>query len=467
MKKRLLSLLLLLTLTPVLFAQFGDRSGSSSSSDMMALNIISVTIGGNFPVSGSFAASATERVDQFITRMYNEIKIAQLTATQDLKGLEELAYPERDIILRRFDGTEIKIDLAKFRLTGDFANNPYLKNNDVIIFPQLDNSRNFVEISGAINFRKRKESVELTSVKFQFVEGDKLSDAILFSGGINQAYENVTEAEISRLSYDGNKEEKLVVKIADDFLLKRGDRIRILANESNRKNYYVTIDGEVNSPGIIYITKENTTIAEVIRKAGGFKENADLNRAELVRGTNVFGSLYFSQEFEELMMTRMAELIDEDSVYFKIDNQLRFARGNGIIEFEKVMDENSEDSKFIVKNGDYINIPEKLNMVYVFGQVVTPGYVEYSKNADFNYYLAKAGGIGETAKEEMYLIKGKTRTWIEIEEDKQLDIEPGDFIWIPKEPVRNFDFYLNRIGNIAQIVGGVATVIVLLIQLGK
>jgi hypothetical protein len=310
----------------------------------------------------------------------------------------------------------------------------------------------------------RQQSIPL---KIQYVDGDKLSDAILFAGGLNKAFDDVNEAEISRLSYDGNTDEKFIVKITDDFELQRGDRISVLAHETQRKSYFVKIDGEVYRPGIINITKDSTTIAEVIKKAGGFKNTADLNRAELVRSANVFGSLLFNEEFEELMMTRMSELIDEDSTYFKIDNKLRFSRGNGIIEFSKVMDESSEESKFIVKNGDYINIPEKLNLVYVFGQVKTPGYVEFLRSADYNYYINKAGGKGETAKDEMYLIKGRTRSWILIEEDKVLNIEPGDFIWLPKEPVRNFDFYLARIGSISQIVGSVATIILLLTQFGK
>jgi hypothetical protein len=37
-------------------------------------NLISVTIGGKFIITGTFPASRTERVDQFITRMFNQGK---------------------------------------------------------------------------------------------------------------------------------------------------------------------------------------------------------------------------------------------------------------------------------------------------------------------------------------------------------------------------------------------------------
>ena len=43
----------------------------------------------------------------------------------------------RGLILKNANGEEIIIDLAKFRVNGDFINNPYLKNDDVIIFPAV------------------------------------------------------------------------------------------------------------------------------------------------------------------------------------------------------------------------------------------------------------------------------------------------------------------------------------------
>ena len=166
----------------------------SGSSDLQALNLINVTIGGAFVVNGTFPALRTERVDQFITRVFSKYESQVVSGTKDKELLDVLksqlnSYAKRDILLKRFDGTQLKVDLEKFRMTGDFSYNPYLKSNDVLIFPVLDLERNFIDISGAVNL----------PVKYQFVDGDKLSDAILFAHGLNPAYKNVTTAEISRL----------------------------------------------------------------------------------------------------------------------------------------------------------------------------------------------------------------------------------------------------------------------------
>ena len=249
--------------------------------------------------------------------------------------------------------------------------------------------------------------------------------------------------------------------------MKLGDRIIVLADETNRKDFKIYVAGEVNRPGYIPITKNTTTLKDVVQKIGGFKNNADLNRAELIRGANVFKSPIFSEEFEQLMMQRMANISEEDSLSFITDNKLRFARGNAVLDFSRLNDSSSIESKFVIKDGDYIFIPEKLDLVYVFGQVKFPGYVNYISGKEMDFYINKAGGIGKTAKEEIYLIKGKSRAWTLIEEETSYAIEPGDFIWIPKEIPRNFDYYVNRIVAVSSVVGTLATVILLIVQLGK
>ena len=440
-----------------------ERSGSPLSEQFL-LNSINVTIGGSFIVNGTFQASPTERIDNFVTRIFNTAKLPYLSQVRDINSFSRISkeideYALRDIKLKRFSGEVISIDLQKFRLTGDFNYNPYLHNDDVLIFPSNDLETRFIEISGAINAE--------SPIKFQFVDGDKLSDAILFAHGLNSAYNNVDSAEISRLSYNGKFEEKIYVNIDDDYDLQVGDRIRILADNSEKKAYSIEVRGEVNREGFIYITKDNTTVYDVITKAGGFKETADLNRAELIRSVSFLNLPNTNREVELMLMQRMANIDIEDSLTFLTDNKLRLARGSSVVDFTKLSDPNSADANFIVKDGDVIFVPEKQNLVYVFGQVLTPGYIETVPGKDYQYYLNKAGGISKFSRGEIYLIKGKTRSWIELEEDSRIEIENGDFIWVPKEPYRNFDYYLTRIGNFASIIGSIATVIVLIVQLGK
>lgn len=486
-KKYLVIIVILLSLIMLqdIHAQFSGEN--SNTSGYAALNLINVTLGGDFPISGTYSASRTERVDQLITRIFTTYKAELLKTTPDEKLLGIIKtsvdeYAKRDLVLKRFTGEEIIIDLVKFRVTGNFTFNPYLKNDDVIIFPPLDLERNFIDITGAVN----KE------IKFQFVENDKLSDALIIAQGINPAYTNVDSAQISRLSYDGLNEEILNVKISDNPILQRGDRIRILSDENNKKDYNVLVLGEVNRPGKIHITKNNTTLTDVIKKAGGFTKNASLKFAELIRNSDSYSvlkknaieknfstlnitmgaeqKLINKKMIEYLKMFRAANLEMSDTLYFGIDNQLRTLNGFSQLDFRNLNNNTSFESTYFVKNGDIVIVPEKINEVYVWGGVSKIGYYPYKNNSTVWDYIENAGGFTEIAygEDEVYLIKGKSRDWITVTEDESVRVEAGDFIYVKKErPVAEFWFYLSRISAVAGILGSIATVVLLLTQFGK
>lgn len=439
-----------------------SQTDKNSNSDNLNPTLISVSVGGNFPLTGSYSASALERVDQFVTRLYNQAYNLALgnSPTEERINLvqkEFEKYSLRNILLKRKNGETLKLDLLKFRKTGNFEFNPYLKNDDVLIFPPTDIERNFISVYGAVN----KEG------QFHFFDGDKLSDALFLADGINPAYENVSKVEITRLSYNGESMEKIIVDINSDVELNRGDRIRVLANETQKRDYKVYVLGEFNMTGIIPIQKENTNLKDVIDRVGGFTKNADLKNAQILRGVNVFKYLAFSEEIEQFLMMRMSTLVSEDSIYFKIDERLRFLRGNANVDFTRIEDVN--DTLFILRDGDIIYAPTKVELVYVYGQVNEPGYIKYNKGFGYEDYLKQAGGLGETASGDVYIIKGRTRTWISAEEvkEKNIEIEPGDYIWASKDPIKTFWDHLDRASQIAAVLGTVATVILLFIQASK
>jgi hypothetical protein len=156
----------------------------------------------------------------------------------------------------------------------------------------------------------------------------------------------------------------------------------------------------------------------------------------------------------------MSTLIENDSIYFNVDEKLRFLRGNGLVDFTKLFDEDSDDGKFIVKNFDVIYIPTKNNLVYIYGQVNSPGYLNYFPNKNFDYYLKQAGGIGETAA-DIYIIKGQSRSWISATDYPDTKIEPGDYIWVSKQTPRTFWWHVEQAARITAIIGSVATVLLL------
>lgn len=456
----------LVILTTFLFAQTGLQTDLKESFSSASITpSISVTIGGNFIVNGTFSAYPNERVDQFVTRMFDigKAQMIKMVKPQDPKYEEKLTevleeiekYPMRDITLKRANGEVLKIDLEKFRVTGDFNFNPYLKNDDVLIFPKYREDIDFFRIDGAVNNPGR----------FQFMEGDRIKDAVDLALGLSQAYEKIDRVEIYRLSYNGKLDTIISLPLDLDFPLKRGDRIRIVGEEPNRKDYFAYVSGEVKQPGTVALPKMGLPLREVIKQTGGLTEFADLSRAEIIRGTNAFESVFFSEEFEELMMRRMANIKEEDSLNFLIDNKLRFSRGVLAYDLSKfgLKTETASSDTILIQNGDFIFIPQKIDLVYVFGQVNNFGYVKYEPGKDYRYYIEMAGGLGVTAKKEVYVIKSKSRAWI-LATKNPVEIEPGDFIWVPKKPIRDFDYYIQRVGFIGSIVTGIMTTLILLFK---
>ena len=123
--------LFLINLT--VFPQFSQDQ--LSKSNLTSIGTISVTIGGSFPLNGTYPAFITERVDAFVSRMYVEAIDITLQVTSDPDLYRKLKqqlnnFALRGITLKRANGEEVEVDLQKFRLTGEFGYNPYLKNDD-------------------------------------------------------------------------------------------------------------------------------------------------------------------------------------------------------------------------------------------------------------------------------------------------------------------------------------------------
>ncbi len=486
MNRPVAAIVLFIALIAVPLYSQTDETTTSNKLPSDILQAINVTIGGDFIVTGSFTASRLERIDHFVTTVSLE---AQRKAVGGLTSLSAVKYVEddlnkfalRDITLKRSDGKVMKLDLLKYRMTGDLALNPYLRNDDVIIFPTFNPDKNYVDITGAVN----------KPLKFQYVAGDRLADAITFAGGVNAAYDSVTTAVISRLDNTGTKEDLITVKIADNPPLECGDRISVISEENNRNSYRVRVLGEVQRPGFIYVARNGSPLSEVIEKAGGFTPNADLRNAEIVRDysasdilrKNLLTNEYFDKDLflldpekvwesyrekKYLEIMRLMSVDEEDSLFFTIDNQLRLLRSGSYVDFTRLTDSASDASRFLVREGDLILIPEQSDYVYVFGGVVKAGFVKYVPGKDYRYYIEQSGGGAEQARGEgnTILIKAKTMTWITDGKDK-VPIEPGDYLYLPKNNPRSFWATIQRLSTGLQILGSAATLILLLIQFTK
>ncbi len=401
---------------------------------------------------GLYTLSAIDRANKVID------EANKLGRSQSQKELDQINedMSTRNIVLKHKDGSEDRVDLTKYFATKEDKFNLYLREGDVVIVPRKNRTKNVFGIYGEVNVPGR----------YEYVDGDKLSDAIKIGQGFTRLAQT-DSAEFSRLNSEGSTLTTTILDLNElasgklaDMLLEPGDRIVVKAKTDLREDYRVKIEGEVLYPGTYPITKNQTKLSDVIKQAGGFTEFASLKSAELFRSSVKKDDL----ENERLLSLRGGASVEDSSDYI-LETELRLKKEIVNVDFDQLFAQVDKSQDVIIQTDDQIIVPSKKQTIYVFGQVVSPGHIPYVKGNDFKYYVSKAGGFTERARQgDLKIIKSKTKQWLAPDETT---IEEGDYIWIPKTPERTFAYYATVASQTASVLSVVIGIAVLIVQISK
>lgn len=416
---------------------------------------ISVQIAGYVIDEGKKNVYAVQRVDDLIA-MSNAFPSDRLTVTEYAQQLTRLrsATSDRHIMVRSRDGSMRNIDLVKYRITGNGKYNPYLCEGDNVYVPERTDEDNTIAVFGA----------RVASANFEFVPGDSLSGLISMGLGFADAGDP-EHAFLSRLSPDGRRMDTLHVDaraIAEgsgkDIALRPGDRLVIPRQPEMRQNYRVRVEGAVARPGTYPITLANTRLSEAIRNAGGILKGANLKGATLLRFRLEAHPDQEAMSNEQLLSKRTS-LSVEDSSYYLAETALRLKREEVSVDFYKLFVQGDSSQDVVLRSNDQIQIPGYGGTVYVFGQVVNPGHVEFVAGEDYRYYVEKAGGYTNDARSsDAKIIKAKGQVWLDPGETS---LEDGDLLWVPKDLQYPASHYIATWAQVFGIIGVVATVALL------
>jgi len=427
---------------------------------------IFVTVTGAVRYPGKYLLYATERVDNAITLANKKLKdmlpeVKDFVIGKEIRKDETTQFDEgnqtkRNIQLTRRAGERLRVDVLQYYATKNDYWNPFLREGDEIFVPRIDPKKNVFAVYGGVNVQG----------SFELVDGDNFLSAFeLAYGFTSRAIKD--SVILYRYNAEAGKQiltvynfDQIHLDPQKNFTLLPGDRIIVKEQPSIRENYHVLVDGEVRYPGIYPITRDSTTLSEVIGWAGGFTEYAALNAAEVVH--NPLSST--EQQFDRILSLRGSG-IAEDTTYYAIESQLRANHETVSINFIDLFEKKDTTKDVVLQNGDWIRIPTIQKTVYVFGQVVLPGNVPFMKDEGFKYYIRRAGGYTDNARSgDVMIIKRTSRQWLSPSETK---IEEGDYIWVPKEPDKPFTYYLNIIGQTASIISVAVSIVLITIQLKK
>ena len=436
-----------------------------------------VTLRGVVSKPGQYIASAVDRVEKIISEGASvntpatTFTIPALTSTGLPVTQDDFRVPKintkseideqvstRNIKLVRRNGDTLRVDIPKYYATLDNRYNPFLVDGDLIIVPSKALSMNFASIHGAVNMAGR----------YEFVDGDSLLGLIRIAQGLTVTADRRT-ATIYRAESAGENTRELAVDLesvlADksrDVPLQRGDRVLIPFRVEKRRDYVVTIGGEVVSPGIYPITRESTKLSDLIRSAGGITDRALLNSSIFWRKDDKITIPEASQldytnvsqlEYSKYLRAHQFGMIDSN--YFFLD--LKAGRQPVVVNFKELLVSKDSTYDVTLRHEDFIYIASNEHSVLVQGQVGEPGYIAFVPGADYRYYIRKAGDYQEYADEgEVRIIKGGSFSWFEPGDTK---IESGDRIWVPKLTKKNFIYYFNFVKDVTTVMISVATLI--------
>lgn len=414
-----------------------------------------VFVTGEVKEPGTYHAWAVDRVSDMIKKA-GGIRLKEVQARRsEIRETERTREigSRRNVKVSRRNGETIAVDLDRFLSIGDLEANPYVKTGDVIYVPPKGET---LTILGAV----KMEGI------YEFKQEEGLWDLIELAGGIKENAQ-WSGVEVVRFKEDGVTKEHFEVDLSElfrsnpghpeeEFLLKGDDQIFVRYLPSWHRKAIVWTYGELKYPGPYPIEEGRTTLSQLVEQAGGLTEDAFPTKAEISRWE---GRQAVDPEFQRLRdMANVSGGIEGmnglEYAYFKTKS--REKRGAMAVDFERLFLEGDSTQDVLLKHGDSIVIPRKLEMVNVTGEVRYPGLIPFERGKGVSFYVDRTGGYSWNAdKGKARVIKGKTGLWLRL--DKVEQVEAGDTIFVPEKSERD---WWEVFRDTSAILGQLATFII-------
>ncbi|OQX86901.1 MAG: hypothetical protein B6D55_04835 [Candidatus Omnitrophica bacterium 4484_70.2] len=345
----------------------------------------------------------------------------------------------RNIRLIRNNKVITIADFYNFLIYGDKKEDRRLFSGDTIFVPPIGDT---VAISGDIVKRpgiyEIKESISLKELI------NLAGGTLPFGFNCEVIVKNLREnKESKKYSFSSTSE-------VENLKIEGGTIVRIFANvlPQREKTMFVEIKGEVKLPGI-YKIERGEKLSSVLRRAGGYTEEAFLKGAVFSRVSvkKMQQELInkFIHQSQQMILTQISSLslspekgISEKMEVLREMNQLississKIPLGRVFIKLDEIDKLKDSSYDLILRDGDTLYIPEPPMSVSVVGGVRNPGAVVYLPEKTVDYYIEKCGGFSENADiRNIYIIKADGTAVTKFARLKK--IEQGDMVIVPEK----------------------------------
>lgn len=424
---------------------------------------------GSIPVSGLTLAAARRRLEDLVASQYRGVHIeirlmrvrtliayltGEVTRPGPVRALgssrvvdvlpDSLFAPgasRRNIVLRHTDGTESIVDLGGFYRTGSSAGDSWLRDGDVIVVPPEIASVGMwggVARPGRYELGPRDSLLALVRIAGGVVPS-ALRDSALFVDWRGAGRAESTWVAIGAIESG-----------AFNPALHDRDNLYVFTDPSYREVHQVSLVGQVARAGDYVIDPGVTRFTEVIRRAGGFRPDADVASIQLVRVG--LGAARSDPDLDRLLRLPRESMTESEYGVFR--TKLAALSPEIRVDWNRVQ-RGPAALDPVLRAGDIIRVGRRSNAVRVDGQVHNPGVFEYRAGRSFDYYVDLAGGFTDRAKGSHARVTREVNGQTMLARNlRQLD--PGDFVWVPERSDKTMWQYLTEVlvaaGSVATIV---------------
>lgn len=379
--------------------------------------------------AGSYRVSGVDRVSDLLARGGPPLSTAST----------------RNIVIAHRDGSTNRADLQRFLNTGQLDANPFLQDGDRVTVPYL---RSRVEIYGAV----------AAPGAYEFVPEERLSDVLRLAGGLRVDALADSVRLVRFLDDQETTRESWFATDTQDPELRPRDQVFVRQRPHWRDGPTVTMLGEFKYPMVVPIVEGESRVIDAIHGAGGFTDNAAVEEATLTRAGQGQEQLR-DLEFERLKLVPIAEMSPDEYAYFKMKQRAKLGRMK--IDFMGVLHNSEHPDNILLERGDVFYAPQSRRFVQVTGQVANPGNVIYDPDLTVQEYVRRAGGFAWNAREShLTLIRATTGEWLRSP-GRKVRLEPGDTIWVPEKPQREF---WTIVKDVMLVASQAATIVILVRQ---
>jgi len=339
----------------------------------------------------------------------------------------------RKIDHRRGGETIQSIDLYDIFVYGEYDIKHQMRSGDVIFVhpPQMQ-----IPISGGIY----NPSI------FELLEGQSIEDLIEYAGGFKEGFYGFNKLAVKRSSISQAETVEVNINDISNFKLQHRDVVNVPFYDNQFEEIKsVIIEGMVHKPGEYYIN-DNETLSSVIKRAGGYKENAYvfggmLQRKDALEKEQLYAEVVYSDTINFLAssIAKPGISFDSSAVQLLIE-ELKSQNFTGRVITEFDLDQISENNSLdlILQDGDKIIIPQIQKVVYLFGDLNAPSILNYQSDFSINDYIQLAGGIKDSARNDLLVISpngvsSQISRRFSLFNRGQTDIYPGSIIYVPRD----------------------------------